>query len=115
MRLRIEKVVVNGKERDRYYINERRCTKEQYDKEMAQPDIQTPFGESVSMLCKIKECHMDWEDLVPTFVEGVKYCNQCNERVHMCASWAEVEQLGRHGMCVAIRQPWTVTLGFPIV
>lgn len=115
MKLRSEKVVVNKKVRNRYYVNEQRCSKEQYEKLLKHTNEKLFEGDTNNILCKINRCHMKWIDLTPTFIEGVRFCNQCNERVHMCKSWTEVEQLGKQGMCVAIRQPWTVTLGFPIV
>lgn len=114
MKLRTEKVIVNNKERQRYYANEQRCTKEQYEKFLEQTNQQAFEGATTHISCKINRCHMNWDDLIPTCIKGVKFCNQCNERVHMCSSWAEVDQLGKQGMCVAIRQSWSVTLGVPI-
>jgi hypothetical protein len=119
MKLHTEKVIVNNKKRERYYVNEQRCTKEQYLnllKLTTEKQGKDDFG--VDLLCKIKQCTKNWESLQLTSIDGIRFCDECKERVHMCQSWLEVEQLGRHGMCVAIRQPWSgvhVTLGVPII
>lgn len=118
MKLRIEKVIVNNKERERFYVNEQRCTKDQYLEFLAESNQlhdENKFG--VDLLCKIMQCSKSWESLKLTSFDGIRFCDECKERVHMCRSWSEVEQLGKQGMCVAIRQPWSgvhVTLGVPL-
>jgi len=118
MKLRTEKVIVNNKERERFYMNEQRCTKDQYFKFLAESNqINEENKSGVDLLCKIKQCTKSWENLKLTCIDGIRFCEECKERVHMCKSWPEVEQLGRQGMCVAIRQPWNgvhITLGVPI-
>lgn len=115
MKFNTKTVVVNNKSRIRYYINGQRCTEEQYSSAKSKSEIS---GENFAaeLICKIKECSMDWATLKDTGIEGIKFCQFCNERVHMCHSWTEVDQCRRRGMCVAIRHPWSyphVTLGVP--
>lgn len=118
MKLRKEKVIVNNKERERYYVNEQRCTEDQYLKFLAESNQRHDEEEFiVNLLCKLNQCPKEWETLQLTSIDGIRFCNDCKRSVHMCKSWSEVEQLGRNGICVAIEHPFCypkVSLGVPI-
>ena len=104
-----------GKERVRYYINDVRCTQEQYER--AKKAIEAPPIEPINvyMACQIEECGRDWDALRKTALDGVRWCTHCKRNVHYCKSDAETKVLADLGMCVAVPMGRMVTLGIPII
>lgn len=52
------------------------------------------------------KCTKDWFELEPTDKAGIKYCNQCEEDVHLCTTQEELDDAMKHKYCVAfIKNP----------
>jgi hypothetical protein len=47
-------------------------------------------------------CSKRWETLAPTDAEGVRFCQQCEERVYHCDTVADAETRALAGQCIAI-------------
>ncbi|QDT63070.1 hypothetical protein [Calycomorphotria hydatis] len=48
------------------------------------------------------QCPQKWDELSKTEMNGVRFCDQCKERVIMCHSPEEFVRLGNAGHCVAV-------------
>jgi hypothetical protein len=48
------------------------------------------------------QCPRHWNGLHETDDPGVRMCESCLEKVHLCCTEAEVEERSRRGECVAL-------------
>lgn len=47
-------------------------------------------------------CPKKWEELRKSYVEGVRYCNQCKRNVYLCRSDADIKLYDSLKYCIAI-------------
>lgn len=47
-------------------------------------------------------CPKKWESLEPTENDGLRYCDVCDQKVHLCETPEQFVQLGNAGHCVAV-------------
>lgn len=53
--------------------------------------------------CKFKfQCDQRWETMQTTDDENVKFCEKCNETVHLCKNPWDLEIVIRENKCVAL-------------
>jgi uncharacterized protein (TIGR02996 family) len=62
----------------------------------------------------IFKCPERWDNLAPTKVAAVRFCQACKERVYYCHTIEEAQEHARNGHCVAVdaglpRSPGDVT------
>lgn len=47
-------------------------------------------------------CHKQWNDLVPTKQQNVRFCDDCSRKVFYCSTDAELVSAVKDGQCVAV-------------
>lgn len=115
MKLHTQTVMLRGKERIRYFIDDQRCTKVQYEAALTRQtaDLLTGKATVVDVVCPIVRCIKQWEELHPSPIAGVRFCESCKKSVYMCKTEDEVSLLAELGMCVAIKRQRRMHLGIP--
>lgn len=84
------------------------------------PSWRTVLGRPALENCDSRflfQCPERWDNLAPTAVAAVRFCQACRERVYYCSSIEEAWEHARRGHCVAVdeglsRRPGDVT-GLP--
>jgi hypothetical protein len=51
------------------------------------------------------ECPMNWEKLIATDKEHIRYCSNCDRGVYLCLSDEELNRAMEKNRCVALRKP----------
>jgi uncharacterized protein (TIGR02996 family) len=52
------------------------------------------------------KCPERWDNLAPTKVAAVRFCDACSERVYYCHTIEEAREHAKNGHCVAVNEGW---------